>query len=377
MQKFFLGLLIVVLGIVGYESIDVIRFLTKVPAPLDAERVVVMIEPGPFPQVVQLLKQNSLITDEKKFAWWARVTRQANKVRVGEYAFRRNMTPQQVLSILTSGKSILHNIVIQEGMNAEDIKELLVEKGLVQGKKFWNLLKDKEFIKSLGIDADFLEGYLYPNTYSFTKFTGEKQIVRTMVDEFKHVWETEIDRAAKTQGLTQKQIITLASVIEKETGAPQERPLIASVFYNRLKLNMPLQSDPTVIYGKKGDKKNISKRDLKTDHPWNTYTRRGLPIGPICNPGKDAMIAAVEPATTNYLYFVSQNNGTHIFSETYTAHQHAVNKFQLNKHARESHSWRELSKKLGKAAKTPAGKKAERNSAAGLPDEPVEESDDQ
>jgi UPF0755 protein len=317
---------------------------------------VILVEPGPFEKVAKVLKESNIITDEKKFEWYARITRQANKVRVGEYAFRPNMTPQQVLSILTSGKSLLHNVLIQEGMNAQEIRDLLVEKGLVDGKKFSNLLKDKDFIQSLGVDATFLEGYLYPNTYSFTKFTGEKQIIKTMVEQFKHIWETEIERAAKGQGLTQKQIITLASVIEKETGAPQERPLISSVFYNRLKVNMPLQSDPTVIYGKQGDRKNITRSDLKNDHPWNTYTRKGLPIGPICNPGKEAMIAAVEPATSNYLYFVSQNNGTHIFSETYTAHQIAVKSYQLNKKARESHSWRELSEKMGKTKK-PADKK--------------------
>lgn len=128
--------------------------------------------------------------------------------------------------------------------------------------------------------------------------------------------------------MTMHEVVTLASVIEKETGVPQERPIISSVFHNRLRKNMLLQSDPTVIYGKKGDKMNITKEDLKTYSPYNTYARKGLPVGPIANPGKDAMIAAIEPAQTNYIFFVSKNNGTHTFSETLQDHNKAVQKYQ-------------------------------------------------
>jgi UPF0755 protein len=167
-----------------------------------------------------------------------------------------------------------------------------------------------------------------------------------MVEKFKDVYFREIRTEADKKNMTRHDVVTLASIIEKETGAPEERPIISSVFHNRMQIGMKLQSDPTVIYGKIGDKTNITRTDLVTPSPYNTYTLKGLPIGPISNPGKDSMLAAINPATTKYFYFVSQNNGTHVFTVNYKDHQKAVTKFQLDPAARAGHSWRERLKKV-------------------------------
>jgi UPF0755 protein len=195
--------------------------------------------------------------------------------------------------------------------------------------------------KYLGVDEQTLEGYLYPETYSFTHYSGDRVILKTMVDKFKEVWNRDLKMMADQKNMSMHDVVTLGSIIEKETGAPEERPIISSVFHNRLKMGMKLQSDPTVIYGKKGDKRNITKQDLLTPSPYNTYTLPGLPVGPIANPGKDSMMAAINPSDSRFLYFVSQNNGTHVFTSNYKDHQKAVTKYQLDPAAREGHSWRE------------------------------------
>jgi UPF0755 protein len=250
------------------------------------------------------------------------------------------MSPFALLRVLTSGKSVLHAVHIPEGFDIDQIADELASKNLVAREDFIKLARDPHMAKLLGVDENSLEGYLYPETYSFTHFTGDRVILKTMVDKFREVYNREIKFAANKTGVSMHQVVTLASMIEKETGAPEERPLISSVFHNRLQFGMKLQSDPTVIYGKKGDKKNITHKDLVTPTPYNTYTIKGLPIGPICNPGKDALIAAIEPASTKYLYFVSRNDGTHVFTTSYDQHRAAVVKFQVDPKAREGKSWR-------------------------------------
>jgi UPF0755 protein len=199
--------------------------------------------------------------------------------------------------------------------------------------------------EQLGEDLPSLEGYLFPETYLVTKFTGLKGLAKMMTSRFKDVIKQI--RQAPGVNFTRHQLVTLASIVEKETGAPEERPVISSVFHNRLRLGMKLQTDPTVMYGVldqiQAPIKNITRQHLLTDTRYNTYTRVGLPFGPISNPGKLALQAAGTPDSTDFLYFVSRNDGTHIFSRDYAGHQRAVESFQLNRAARESgSSWRDL-----------------------------------
>ncbi|HEY1078907.1 MAG TPA: endolytic transglycosylase MltG, partial [Bdellovibrio sp.] len=188
----------------------------------------------------------------------------------------------------------------------------------------------------------------FPETYMLTKFTDTKTLISNMVKRFLYVYN-EVAPEAQVLGWPRHKVVTLASIIEKETGAPEERPLISSVFHNRMQKNMRLQTDPTVIYGKAEQtgkiEINITRADLTTPTRYNTYTITGLPPGPIANPGKEALLAAVKPAASEFLFFVSQNDGTHVFSVDYKGHESAVKRFQLDRKAREGKSWRDLNKR--------------------------------
>ncbi|MBU1697564.1 MAG: endolytic transglycosylase MltG, partial [Proteobacteria bacterium] len=190
---------------------------------------------------------------------------------------------------------------------------------------------DTSFILSLGIKAITLEGYLFPDTYFFPKNTDCKTVITTMVEHFNNILTKEWQARAKTMGFSVHDIVTLASIIEKETGDALERPLISSVFHNRLKKNMRLESDPTVIYGIKNFDGNIKKKHLKMKTPYNTYQIIGLPLGPIANPGAKSLAAALNPVHSEYLFFVSKKDTTHQFSKTIQEHNQAVAKYQLRK----------------------------------------------
>lgn len=302
----------------------------------------------PFNQVAHELKALGVLKNSDAFILYARVTRSIPRVKAGEYKLVTTMTPVQVMRVLTSGISVRHAFTVPEGFSVFEISDLLEQKGFAKREEVLKLAFDPVFVqKLLGRPAASLEGYLYPNTYQFARATKIEKIFEVMVGEFK-------SNFAQLQppfpfNWTEQQLVTLASIIEKETGADHERAMISSVFHNRLKKKMRLQTDPTIIYAKALETKkvviDIKKADLSWDHPYNTYMRGGLPPGPIANPGLEALKAAASPADSNYLYFVSQNDGTHVFTETYQDHSNAVQKFQMNRRARQGKSWRDLSTK--------------------------------
>jgi len=324
------------------------------PASQTSEEVVYEIAPGmSFRSVAKELQQKNLIRNESFFIILAKIKRLGNKMKVGEYSLNKNMRPLEILNIISSGKSIERKITISEGLSIYEVAEVFDGLGLLSKEEFLKTITDPEFIqKNLKEDYEntkmtSLEGYLFPETYSFTKYTDAKTIISEMIQKFKETYK-EIESESKITGLSKHQIVTLASIIEKETGAPQERPTISSVFHNRLKKKMRLQTDPTIIYGKALESKkieiNIKKSDILHPTPYNTYTIPGLPPGPIANPGKEALLAAVNPANSDYLFFVSMNDGTHVFTKEFKDHQSAVQKYQIDKKAREGKSWRDLNK---------------------------------
>ena len=228
---------------------------------------------------------------------------------------------------------------------------LLEGRGLFKAEEFLRMCRDRDLIQQLlGVEVSSLEGYLFPETYNLTKFTPIKEFITAMVQNFKNEYQRLENTPSTAQvKLARHELVTLASVVEKETGAPQERPQIASVFYNRLEKNMRLQSDPTIVYGiwveTGAYKQNITRADITRATRYNTYTVARLPFGPIANPGRESLEAVMRPATTEFLYFVSRNDGTHIFTKTYQDHLKAVADYQLNPAAREGKSWRDLNKK--------------------------------
>ncbi len=250
-------------------------------------------------------------------------------IQTGEYEISPSMTPAGILQKLASGNMFIRKFTLKEGDSIWQIGSLLQQSGIVQNKlTFEKFLTDQSLLRELQLNDHSLEGYLFPDTYSFPKGTSPKAIVSKMYENFKNKWDPAWDTRLKELNMSVHDIVTLASIIEKESGNSQEQPLISSVFHNRLQRRMRLQSDPTVIAGLPHFNGNLTKEDLTTPTPYNTYVIDGLPVGPIGNPGKSALEAAVNPDKTDYLYFVANGEGSHVFSATLDEHNKAVNLYQ-------------------------------------------------
>lgn len=296
--------------------------------------------------IAKSLSEKGIIEDEVAFRWLGRLTRRGAKLRQGEYAVSASLSPFQIYEILTSGKSVTHSFTIPEGSNMYEIADAIEAKGIGEKTRFIENCKNRAKLKEFGIDdqdAVSFEGYLFPDTYAYNKFSKTDELMHQMVRKFISLWGEKEKSRARQLGMTRYQVLTLASIIEKETGARSERPLISGVFHNRLKKRMRLQSDPTTIYGIwERYSGNLHRSDLLESTPYNTYTVAALPLGPIGNPGRESIEAALYPAETEAIYFVSRNDGTHIFSKTLAEHNRAVRDFQINSKAREGKSWRQL-----------------------------------
>ncbi len=301
-------------------------------------KIVVIPDGATFQQAATLLEREQLIRSRSTFVMLGKAQEADRKIQPGEYEFNGAMPPAEILSKLLTGRVLLHAVTIPEGYTINQIADVLEEQRITNRSEFLRTASDKFLIKSLGISADTVEGYLFPDTYRFARATPAKEIIRTMVDQLGRVVTEDWHGRAKEMNLTFHQVLTLASVIEKETGAGDERPHISSVFHNRLKKRIPLQSDPTVIYGLPNFDGNLHKKDLSHPSPYNTYRWAGLPPGPIASPGADSIRAALYPATSKYLYFVSRNDGTHHFSATLIEHNKAVEKYQKRPFRRGPHS---------------------------------------
>ena len=321
------------LMVLTWIVIGLFYFQGSRPASDDNQTQVFEVQPGmPLKQVAQQLSRQGLILSPGAFQAIAYIQSKQKQVMVGEYNLSPSMLPSEILSRITSGKTVLHPVTIPEGYRITEIAALLQSEGLADQESFLHHTRDKNIIQSLGISADNLEGYLFPETYHFSKYSPEIKIVQKMVTTFKEqVLKPQLLKSAKESSLSWHEIVTLASLIEKETGLDSERKIISSVFHNRLRKNMRLQTDPTVIYAIEKFDGNIRKRDLKIDSPYNTYRYKGLPPGPIANPGLKSIVAAMSPIESDHLYFVSRQDGSHHFSSTLNEHNQAVQKYQLRK----------------------------------------------
>lgn len=288
-------------------------------------------------EIARDLESLGIINNRTAFFVIGKITKAFGTVRAAEYELSPAMAPKQIFKIIQSGIGIHRELLVREGENIYQVAATFEAMDLGKKEMILKLMKNSEVIKAfaLGHEASSgeirsLEGYLLPNTYYFEKKDHAVVVLKRMVDAFLKNWTPEFEARARELGLTRYQVVTLASMIEKETGAIAERPIISSVFHNRLQKKMRLQSDPTTIYGI-WDRYtgNIKKIDLQTPTEYNTYTRAALPVGPISNPSTDAIHAALYPEQTEYLYFVSKNDGSHLFSKNYDDHRSAVNKFQI------------------------------------------------
>jgi UPF0755 protein len=304
------------------------------PGESDATDQVFCVREGmSLKDVVAELEKNRVIKGKRLFLLCARVMGYSKRIKAGEYRLNRDMSPLKILDRLGSGAIITHAVTIPEGFTREQIGGLLARKELVNLDEFMALTGDPEAAKRYRINGPDLEGYLYPDTYQLSRGLSTAKIVGVMVGRFFEVYKP-LEQQAEAAGMTMEKVVTLASIVEKETGCASERPIIASVFLNRLRKRMRLESDPTVIYGLQDFDGNLKKKHLSQKTPYNTYVIRGLPLGPIASPGFEALKAVLFPAKTNYLYFVSKNDGTHFFSKTYAEHSKAVKRYQKNRRRR-------------------------------------------
>lgn len=324
-------LLIVIPPIIVGELVALYAFY---PGPAqDNESVAVYIPKGKSTREIgTILAEAGVIDDDIRFLLLAKISGYAGRLQAGEFLFETGRRPLTVLKTLATARSIQYTVTIPEGLRSSEIAAILGDGGWCHPNSFKSLLVDKQFIAELGLaGVDSLEGYLFPDTYMLTRdLRGETdKIVGLMVNRFVRVW-AEMTHGLEVKPDRQKTVI-LASIVEKETGAASERPLIAGVFHNRLQLGMKLQSDPTVAFGLPDRAGPLTKTDLQTPTPYNTYVIPGLPAGPICNPGRDSMMAVLNPTSTKDLYFVSKNDGTHYFSADLAEHNIAVQKYQRKK----------------------------------------------
>ncbi len=298
------------------------------------EKVVVVANGASARAVVRALARAGALSDETvawRYVRW--VKRDPRPFRAGEYAFSGPLLPDEVLERVFRGEVKLYRFTVPEGLRADEIAPIVERSGLATAEDFLGVVRDPVVARALDLPYASLEGFLYPDTYSFARGVSARTIAEAMVERFRE----EYARADGTRGagvaFTMGEAATFASIVEKETGRPEERPRISCVFHNRLRRGMRLQTDPTVMYAtmlRTGRwSRNISRADLLAPHPYNTYTTPGLPPGPIANAGAAALRAALAPSECADLYFVSRNDGSHVFCPDLACHNAAVRQWQV------------------------------------------------
>jgi len=283
--------------------------------------------------VAQILSKNQIVRTSSEILFWLKILGKEGSIRSGRYRLPVYKNPIYVIQKLVQGGRSDITITIPEGLTLKEIAEILYKKNLIGDQnKFLKLCNNKNLIKNLGLNVPSLEGYLFPDTYSFEENEGDSKIISKMVQNLKR----QIKKVTTIPLDSLQTIIIIASLVEKEARYDEERPIIARVFFNRLKLNRPLESCPTVIYAEKLKNPNLPitnllEKDLKFNSPYNTYIHLGLPPGPICSPGMSSIKAALYPADVDYLYFVSRGDGYHHFSKTYKEHLSAKEYYNAKK----------------------------------------------
>jgi UPF0755 protein len=323
--------LLLVLAGAAMGIYEMMRYPDRVDS-LHADAHIVTITQGEgFRAATQKLQTLGLIQSPLKFRLFARLNGAHRRIKAGEYQLFGTMTPRQILVTLVEGKVLHYRVTIPEGYTLRQIAQAVAQAGFGDAPTFYRLAMDPALVRAENLTGQTLEGYLFPDTYYFPRGFAQVKIIGAMVQRFRDAISDEWRARADELGLTLHQVVTLASIIEKETGDPAERPLIASVFHNRLKKGMRLETDPTVIYGIEDFDGNLTRKHLRTPTPYNTYLIKGLPPGPIASPGQAALEAALYPADTDFLFFVSRKDRTHQFSKNLPDHQKAVRKYQLRR----------------------------------------------
>ncbi len=281
-----------------------------------------------LPEVAAILREGGILPHPLEFRALVLLTFSGRRLHYGEYAFPTPPSAFEAWRRLVRGDVIKYEVTVPPGANIYDVAKMLQEKRLVTEEAFLDAAASPDVVRRLGIPGESVEGYLFPDKYTFVKPVTPEEIIEFMVRQFRRKVPPDAEKRAREEGLSMHQVVTIASIIEKETGVEEERPIVSAVIRRRLALGMPLQMDPTVIYGVKRFDGTVTRKDLRTAGPYNTYLNRGLPPGPIANPGLASLAAALNPSKTEYLYFVSKNDGSHTFSRTLSEHNRAVERFR-------------------------------------------------
>lgn len=282
-------------------------------------------------EIAQQLYDEGYISNPFTFLAAVELKGLRSKLKAGEYQLKSSYSLMTIIDKLEHGRVVRHRVTIPEGYNYREIAALLAGKNLGSRERYQQLFNDQELLQEYHIEGDSLEGYLFPDTYELTRSMPEEEILRKMLGRMRTVLEKDFGPALKASRLPLHKVLTLASLVEKETSMPAERPLIARVFLNRLRLRIPLECDPTVIYALENFNGRLTHRNLWVKSPYNTYRNPGLPPGPIANPGRAAIEAVLNPVPAKFLFFVAKGDGTHQFSATKAEHQRAVKQYQQRK----------------------------------------------
>lgn len=318
---------VIILPIAAMALMGIV-FLGYSKSPINSENistVVVDIPTGSsFLRVTKILSREGLVKSRLLFYGLAVMKGATRTIRAGEYEFSTALSPSGLIDKLVRGETRHYRVTILEDWSVQQIAAHLKDQKLIHEEDFFDLARDKDFLSSQGIFADSVEGYLFPDTYFFNRSMSTRQIMRMMIDRFWTKIPPDMINKAAEKGLNPHELVTFASLVGKEAGNASEKPMIAAVFYNRMKKGMPLQSDPTTVYDLKDFNGKILRSHYKRESPYNTYLIRGLPPGPISNPGLDSFRAVLNPAEVDFLYFVAQGDGTHFFTATLDDHNKAV-----------------------------------------------------
>jgi UPF0755 protein len=291
-------------------------------------KLVLVPKGSPLPEVVGILREGGVLPHPLAFRALVLATFSGRRLHYGEYAFPTPPSTFEAWRRLVRGDVIKYEVMVPPGANLYDVAELLEKKKLAKAEAFLAAASSPAVLRRLEIPGESAEGYLFPDSYIFVKPVTPEEILEFMVRQFHRKIPPDAEQRAKEAGLSLHQVVTIASIIEKETRLEEEKPIVSAVIRRRLALDMPLQMDPTVIYAVKRFDGTVTRKDLRTAGPYNTYLNRGLPPGPIANPGLAALDAALNPSKTEYLYFVSRNDGSHTFSRTLAEHNRAVEQFR-------------------------------------------------
>ncbi|HOA83380.1 MAG TPA: endolytic transglycosylase MltG [Thermodesulfovibrio thiophilus] len=329
-MKFWKSLVVVFMLYICFFSIYVAIVLEK-PLKIHKDIEVYIPKGASFYAIASTFKDKGLIKDEHVFIIAGKLLGIEKKARAGYYLITKDMTMLDILKKLLEGRIIEYKLTVIEGDSLYEIADKLAQINPEFKQALWNLATDPAFLSSMNIQAPSIEGYLFPSVYEIPKGMNINEILTMMIKKFWQVYNEELRKQTEKMGWTVNEVVTLASIIEKEAKVEEEKPLISAVYHNRLRIGMPLQADPTAIYGVKRYKTGVTKKDLKNKSPYNTYIIKKLPPGPIACPGLKSILAALYPAKVPYLYFVSKGDGTHEFSVDYQAHISAINMLRGNK----------------------------------------------